>query len=623
MPLFTSLYRKQQGPASVEAHNVFFYLTYYGSCDVASIEDDDLRIATELQIAHFGQCPMQLFWRPHVSKLSKTSKRRRMTLSELLRLYDIQSNSVQTNTEDLQLIFGSAPLEYWLHLSSPPPGPHAPIIAVRLVAPDRCLAVDAQGIFHFFRFGWKPQVDTTNNDQDETVTDDLFTDKGVFVAQRELPHFRSVPRLHYTTPKKTNKITSGQQHNSAVVAISKCIFNRSLLVISDGDGSGALCLQFVNPTKGIVEGQVLVPSVHSSRVSALHTDPIGAGKLNHDFLFYYHSTKINNVLIISSNHLVFLLAVGVGGAGGELAIVGSEDGTATLWRFISNPVCTLPLRPRLRFGGHKGMKINAVAVSSALHICVTVSASRCCVFGLSNGAMLSSISPSNIKFPELHGLDGDIRTKSFFANANAVCISASGFITLVCTTQYFSSNNKLLREVVSLALLTLEGVHIVSKPLESWRGIPHKIVPTYDGRGIMVCSGGGVSIHLVSAIKPLHFVDEWKVANDDEIYSGIGAYDIDFGPSLSRPVVAVTGLSAGAIRIHAFKGVSEWSEEVNKRSSMSEAVGNALARPAEKMKGLFGVVKGKGSKVVGLSKEIGREAVSGFLGDVFGKKMEM
>ena len=55
--------RKQQGPEAIEAHNVFFYLTYYGSVDVASIEDEGLRQSTEDQIAHFGQCPMQLFWR--------------------------------------------------------------------------------------------------------------------------------------------------------------------------------------------------------------------------------------------------------------------------------------------------------------------------------------------------------------------------------------------------------------------------------------------------------------------------------------------------------------------------------------------------------------------------------
>jgi hypothetical protein len=47
--------RKQQGPEAVKANNVFFYLTYYGSVDVASIEDESLRQATELQIAHFGR----------------------------------------------------------------------------------------------------------------------------------------------------------------------------------------------------------------------------------------------------------------------------------------------------------------------------------------------------------------------------------------------------------------------------------------------------------------------------------------------------------------------------------------------------------------------------------------
>ena len=56
---------KQKGPAAVAAHNVFFYLTYYGSVDVASIDDPELRRATELQIAHFGQCPLQVFTRPH------------------------------------------------------------------------------------------------------------------------------------------------------------------------------------------------------------------------------------------------------------------------------------------------------------------------------------------------------------------------------------------------------------------------------------------------------------------------------------------------------------------------------------------------------------------------------
>ena len=46
---------KQRGLAAKEAHNVFYYLTYYGAVDLAKIQDEGLRRATELQIAHFGQ----------------------------------------------------------------------------------------------------------------------------------------------------------------------------------------------------------------------------------------------------------------------------------------------------------------------------------------------------------------------------------------------------------------------------------------------------------------------------------------------------------------------------------------------------------------------------------------
>eukprot|EP01038_Epipyxis_sp_PR26KG_P005336 gene5336-7405_t len=59
---------KQRGPDAVEAHNVFYYLTYYGSVNRYMIEDEALRRATELQIAHFGQIPLQLFRTPHPSR---------------------------------------------------------------------------------------------------------------------------------------------------------------------------------------------------------------------------------------------------------------------------------------------------------------------------------------------------------------------------------------------------------------------------------------------------------------------------------------------------------------------------------------------------------------------------
>lgn len=59
---------KQRGSEAVEARNVFYYLTYYGAVDHYRIEDEALRRATELQIAHFGQTPMQLFKVPHPTR---------------------------------------------------------------------------------------------------------------------------------------------------------------------------------------------------------------------------------------------------------------------------------------------------------------------------------------------------------------------------------------------------------------------------------------------------------------------------------------------------------------------------------------------------------------------------
>ena len=60
---------KQKGPAAVEANNVFHYLTYEGAVDVASITDARQRVALELQINEFGQCPRQIFMTPHPSRL--------------------------------------------------------------------------------------------------------------------------------------------------------------------------------------------------------------------------------------------------------------------------------------------------------------------------------------------------------------------------------------------------------------------------------------------------------------------------------------------------------------------------------------------------------------------------
>ena len=582
--------RKQQGPEAIAAHNVFFYLTYYGSVDVAAIKDEALRQATELQIAHFGQCPMQLFVRPHVRRIQQMT-RKRLSFYQVTSAYTqgvdrsdeegkSENSMNQVFGQPLYLPFFSAPLTHWVHLDAPPPGPHAHLLSVRLAGTDRCLAVDAQGVFHCFRWAWKAEEAT---EIDGVRGNGKFPmDSGCFIAQRELPRFRTVPRL-------VHKPTTD---DLPAIAISKTLFaGRSvLLVLSDGDGHGGLAMQLVDPAKGSVRGEVVVSAVHASQVTCIATDPIGT-------------------------------AAGRGGVGGELAIVGSSDGCASIWRFMSSHY--LPLRPRVRLGGHGGSPIHAVGLNAGINIAATVSTHRLCLHSIGNGNLIRTVAPPQNVLDVLQG--GDAVTT--FAKSPALAIGVQGFVVAVCETRIKSPTSSTARSVITLHLFSLEGVSLGSKALENWRGVPHKMSCTPDGTAVLICAGRSVTIHRLSAITPLEFIDEWFITETDEITSyGPRAWDIDLGPSLNRPVVAAAACSNGCLRLHALAGISAFSER-HKNFGLSQSVGSMLSLPGRKIKKAVGKGWGLGSKVVGVGKEIGKEVttdvkergVGGFLGTMFGK----
>jgi hypothetical protein len=176
-------------------------------------------------------------------------------------------------------------------------------------------------------------------------------------------------------------------------------------------------------------------------------------------------------------------------------------------------------------------------------------------------------------------------------------------------------------------LITVEGVAVGSMPLEPWRGLPHKIQCIPDGTAVMVCCGRGVTIHRVSACRPLEIVDEWHVTESDDLTSIPAAWDIDLGPSLNRPVVAAAACSNGALRLHALPGISQWSER-NRKGGISQSVGSVLVKPAQRLKSAFQDGLGIGRHIAGMGRDIGREVssdvkehgVGGFLNTmVFGK----
>lgn len=548
---------KQQGPEAIKANNVYFYLTYYGAVDVSSIQDEALRQATELQIAHFGQCPMQLFHnRPHVHRLEL--KDENQSFYQLLSSFGLTAHGPNN-----MLPFESAPLSHWVHLDAPPPGPHAALVAVRLAGTDRLVAVDARGVFHTFRWTWV---------RNELSGDEDNPDEGCFLAQRELPRFKTLPRLMNTEAWNNSATGSG-----VAVALSKTLFaGRSvIMVLSDGDSQGGLGIQLLDPSSGNLGKEVLIPHVHSGRITCIAAEPIGT-------------------------------AAGYGGVGGELAILGSADGNASIWRFMSSHY--LPLRPRVTMRGHSGAKVHAVALCSPSLMAATISEQSCCLYSISNGFLLRRIPPPAV-LP-----DAD----TTFADTRALAISVQGYVICVCKSLLLPEKK---RAIFSLAILTVEGILVGSVPLEPWRGVPHKMSCIPDGTAVIVCGGRGVAVHRVSAVEPLALIDEWGICEFDADRM-LAAYDFDCGPSLNRPVVAACGCPDGALRLHALPGLSAWSLRN----------GSSLRSGILSTKTLTGAVKGGlglGRTIAGLGIDLGREVssdvrergVGGFLSHVvFGKK---
>ena len=56
---------KQKGKEAEKAMNVFYFLTYENGVNLKEIDDEVTKTSAEAQIIHFGQCPSQLFSKPH------------------------------------------------------------------------------------------------------------------------------------------------------------------------------------------------------------------------------------------------------------------------------------------------------------------------------------------------------------------------------------------------------------------------------------------------------------------------------------------------------------------------------------------------------------------------------
>eukprot|EP00981_Chlorochromonas_danica_P010525 scaffold3255_cov191-Ochromonas_danica.AAC.12 len=144
---------KQRGPDAVAANNVFYYLTYYGAVDHYMIEDETLRRATELQIAHFGQTPMQLFRTPHpVRKVRGTNAVFPIT-RPLRQNFAMNTKDFKLPRNDEEMIAFHAPATVMMRKSQS-------VVIQLTILVDRVVCILDNGVVEVFKYNTSEEAKT-------------------------------------------------------------------------------------------------------------------------------------------------------------------------------------------------------------------------------------------------------------------------------------------------------------------------------------------------------------------------------------------------------------------------------------------------------------------------------
>ncbi|EGZ09163.1 hypothetical protein PHYSODRAFT_524125 [Phytophthora sojae] len=345
---------KQRGRASLQANNVFYYLTYYGVVDLDKVEDPFLRESMELQIAHFGQCPMQLFATPHPkrhaafarSAVGKTapppamnnkpiSGRASPPLSGGFPGKEGGSNGPASNIpRPLSLAFQDcSPIAQEKRRNWSPVATVKPIAqsGIRLlkILPDRVVSVNDLGVIEVYYWKLLPKpapplpsgsfssiTDSQRGSEVEKLLGDVpaAEEEGEADAVNDCPWlleiarddspFDYVPRIpvfdHVHHDEES--VHQHKRHRGFPVVISR----NGRVLASGGARSGALHFRLLDLDNGHVIGKASVVG-HSAAVTCLSLDR-----------WSYHS---HSQVVVSTSQ-----------EDEELLVSGSQDGTLALWR---------------------------------------------------------------------------------------------------------------------------------------------------------------------------------------------------------------------------------------------------------------------------------------------------
>ncbi|OQR90799.1 BEACH domain-containing protein [Achlya hypogyna] len=226
---------KQRGDEALAANNVFYYLTYYGLVDLDAIEDPLLRTAMEQQIAHFGQCPRQLFTKGHPPRGPSPA-------------------ASPTVARPLAVAFRH-PIKAAPPSVSRSLGGVTAVRALKLLG-DRLLAVNDLGVIELHH--WKLHAKPKGDDTAEADHEDWR-----LATERDLTPFDVVPRLpQYASARRFP------------VAISE----HGRVFASGGSPTGTIHVRLVDLANGHVLAKASVDG-HTDVVTCLAMDAFGPDEL--------------------------------------------------------------------------------------------------------------------------------------------------------------------------------------------------------------------------------------------------------------------------------------------------------------------------------------------------------
>ncbi len=353
---------KQKGEAAVKADNVFYYLTYAGAVDMDAIENDAMRHATELQVAHFGQCPNQLLTEPHPPRGTNQTLDPPYPLSHEISVVRMKRFG-QDLVEDLELL-----TEFKEGLLAPTSllntvaGASSPV-AVRLLE-RKLVVISENGVLQSFNWGLtqhEPEIDPLESAQDlETQTDEsagsVFKDisqEPVLAMFPDSSPFERLPRVPLVKQFEYDSTKSFSFHAKLCNLLAWSADGR--ILASSGAAIGTVQLSVID---AINPGMA---TVQASATLQAHVGPISSLKLS---------------------------------ACSTLLVSGSTDSTLRVWRLdfvqqnfasIRRP-CVFTV-PQQDFRGHTS-EIIACAVDKHLDLLVSSSHMHCLVHSISSGHLL-------------------------------------------------------------------------------------------------------------------------------------------------------------------------------------------------------------------------------------------